>query len=308
MIQYLTVSDGCKLYTETYGNTLEGIPVLFLHGGPGLGCKDTDKRFFDPDIFHVIFFDQRGAGRTHSVLAENTTANLISDILSILDFYKISKVVLFGGSWGSTLATLFAIEYPERVKAMILRGFFPANQRCIKHFEHGGVGHFFPTAWQRYIEFVPIEERENPTAYYFKMMQNSEEIVSNKYSYEYARYGAAMMKLDATSEDLDTLLATDLDLAKKTLIQAYYSTNNFFIPDEFIYEKLERIKHISTWIVQGQYDMICPPVFAYELHRGLLNSKLKMVIAGHISSEIEIERALKETLVEVDSFWRFETR
>ncbi len=295
----MKVEDGHQVYIESYGN-IDGVPVLFLHGGPGLGCKDTDKDFFNPEKFYLIFFDQRGAGKSlpYGSLKANTTQHLLDDILRILDYYELDKVVLFGGSWGSTLALLFAIAHPERVSGMVLRGFFPANRRCTDYFEKGGTQLFFPEAWERYIGLVPDLERVNPTAYYFKMMQSEDATVRKRYAYEYQRYGAAMMKLEIGDAAIETLFETG-DFETKARIQAYYSINHFFIPDEYIFDNIAAIKTIPTWIIHGRYDMICPPIYAYELYHQLSNAHLKMVLGGHIASDPNIKTALQEALNEL---------
>ncbi len=298
-VNYLDVTENNSIYFENYGNP-KGEKVLFLHGGPGLGCKEKDKFFFNPDIFHVTFFDQRGAGRSipSGTLEANTTPHLLNDILALLDHQKIEKVILFGGSWGSTLALLFAIAHPERVQAMLLRGVFPANKRCTDYFEKGGVKAFFPEAWERYINLVPLASRDNPTAFFFKMMQSEDADIRRKFAYEYSRYGAAMMKLEISAAEIETMFGND-DFETKARIQAHYSTNNFFIPDEYIYENTERIKDIPTWIIQGRYDMICPTIYAYQLHQQLNDSRLRLVTAGHVTSEKAIQKALEIALEEV---------
>lgn len=296
---YLNVDENNSIFFEKYGNPA-GKEVLFLHGGPGLGCKENDRLFFNPDIFRVIFFDQRGAGRSkpYGTLEGNTTQHLLDDILQLLDHQKIEKVILFGGSWGSTLALLFAIAHPERVYAMILRGVFPANKRCTDYFEKGGVKAFFPEAWERYIALVPLASRNNPTAYYFNKMQSENPAIRKKYAYEYSRYGAAMMKLEVSETEIEAMFEKD-DFETKARIQVHYSVHDFFLPDEYIYQNTKQIKDIPTWIIQGRYDVICPPIYAYELHQQLNNSKLRLVTAGHVTSEVAITQALKIALEEV---------
>ena len=291
---YLDVGDGYALFYETYGNP-EGIDVLFLHGGPGSGYSEKDKRFFDPAIFHVIFFDQRGAPRSKPAgsLEDNTAAHLVEDVLRLLDFLEVPKPILFGGSWGSTLALLFAIKYPERVRSMVLRGVFLGTRAEIDHFftPQGAVAHFFPEAWERFIAQVPDAQKEQPVNYYLEQMLSDEEEVRKKYLYEWEYYGLSTVKLENSPSKVQEMLQ-GIDYGPTAKLVAYYSIHNCFLEDNFILDNAHIIATIPISIVHGRYDIICPPVYTYRLYQKLENAQLFLVQAGHLASEPAIEEQL----------------
>lgn len=298
---YLDVGDGHQLYYETYGIP-KGIPVLYLHGGPGFGFTEGDKDFFDPKIFHAILYDQRGASRStpYGSLENNTPKHLVSDITKILDFFEIEKTILFGGSWGSTLALLYAIENPSRVTGMILRGIFPGTAEAIRHFAQGAVGLYYPKAWERFVGMVPEEKRQDVAAYYFQMMQAEEENLRLKYAFEWAFYGFSISRkvVNYTDQEITTMIKNEPFLAHG-LMEACYSVNNCFLPDNFIYENVGKLQNIPISITHGRFDVICPPVFAYRLHQKLPQSKLFFVDAGHSAYEVETAAKLKSELIEL---------
>lgn len=294
---YFPVGDGHKLYYELYGNP-KGEPVLYFHGGPGTGFSEKDKRFFDPKIFNVILFDQRGAGRSKpfSSLHENTTQHLVDDARKLLDFLKVKKSILFGGSWGSTLALVFAITHPEMVEGMVLRGIFLATEDEDKHFVGGGVKHFFPEAWERLISHVPRKERKNILAYYLSQMTSKDKGLREKYLYEWARYEISIMKLKAPSEKKIKKILQEFSYKSFALVEAHYIANKCFLEENFILKNTHRIAHIPSVIVHGRYDIICRPSSAYKLHKRLKRSRLHLVTAGHSSSEKAIEKKLIEAM------------
>lgn len=288
----MDVGDGHQIYFEQCGD-LEGEPVLFLHGGPVLGCSDADKRFFESLHVNLILFDQRACGRSRSVkeLENNSSQDLIQDILRLLDFFQIEKTILFGGSWGSTLALLFAIERPERVNALVLRGIFTASKAARNYFENGGTKLFFPEAWERYQALAPGHAKKSVSDYYFKQILSSERESRRKFAYELMYYGLSLSRLYIEPAQVEDILE-QYDFETYSTILAHYSVNNFFIPDGYIEQNLYKIQGIPTSIVHGRYDVVCPPVLAAELHRKLKNSTLYFVNAGHASTEIEIEKRL----------------
>lgn len=293
---YLQVSNIHQLYYETYGSP-DGIPVLFLHGGPGAGCSDSDKDFFDANKYYVIFFDQRGAGRSQPFgsIEENTTDHLVADINTILDFFKIEKVLLFGGSWGSTLALVYAIRYPQRVTEMILRGIFLGNQGGINHFIKGGAGQFYPAEWERFMTQIPANQQHNPANFYLKNMLEGDAATRQHLAYEWAYYEMAIYKKDANEATIKKLV-DELPFESLSILEAYYSASQCFLPDDYILNNCSLIKDIPTTIVQGRWDMICPPTYAYQLHRNLPNSTIVFTNAGHASTETETKTALIKAL------------
>ncbi|OQX81591.1 MAG: prolyl aminopeptidase [Bacteroidetes bacterium 4484_276] len=286
---YVDVSDGYKLYYELYGNP-KGIPVLFLHGGPGAGFGEKDKQFFDKERYNVIFFDQRGASRSKPFgsIKNNTTQHLVEDINKVLDYLNFDKVYIFGGSWGSTLALVYAIHYPRRVSGLILRGIWLANKYGLEHYIGGGIKEFFPDVWDRFVKLV--KEGENPVDYYLKNMLSDDKKVSDKFAYEWAYYEMSFYtinKISNTEEVLKTFSHKSL-----AILEAHYIKNKCFIPEDYIINNADKIKDIKTSIVQGRYDFICPPIQAFRLQSKLNNSKLNIVNSGHSAGDEETKKAL----------------
>lgn len=295
---YLEVSGGHSLYFELYGNP-KGIPVVFLHGGPGAGFSDKDKKFFNKKRYNVIFFDQRGTSRSKPFgsVENNTTQDLIGDINQVLDDLGFDKVYVFGGSWGSTLALVYAIHSPERVLGLVLRGIWLANKYALEHYVNGGIKYFFPDVWERFVKLVP--EGENPVNYYLEQMLSSDKKRSDKYAYEWAYYEMSFYTINKIYDPEESLKT--LSFKSMAILEAYYIKNNCFLPEDFIMNNISKISNIKTSIVQGRYDFICPPVQAFRLHSKLKNSELNITNAGHSSSDIENKKALISELRRITS-------
>ena len=295
---YIDVSDDHSLYFELYGNP-KGIPVLFLHGGPGAGFSDKDKKFFNKKRYNVIFFDQRGTSRSKPFgsVENNTTQDLLGDINQVLDDLGFDKVYVFGGSWGSTLALVYAIHSPERVMGLVLRGIWLANKYALEHYINGGIKEFFPDVWERFVKLVP--EGENPVNYYLEQMLSIDKVMSDKYAYEWAYYEMSFYTINKISDPADSL--NTLSFKSMAILEAYYIKNNCFIPEDFIMNNIDKIAHIKTAIVQGRYDFICPPTQAFRLHSKLKNSALNITNAGHSSSDLENKKALISELKRITS-------
>jgi len=290
---YVDVSDGHKLYFELYGNP-KGIPVLFLHGGPGAGFSDSDKQFFDKRRYNVIFFDQRGSSRSKPFgsIKKNTTQDLVKDINKVLDYLDFDKVFIFGGSWGSTLALVYSINNPKRVSGLILRGIFLANKYSLEHYINGGIKEFFPDVWGRFVKLV--KKGENPANYYLENMLSNDKKISEKFAYEWAYYEMSFYTINKISNP-DKILKT-FSYRSLAILEAHYIINKCFLPEDYIIKNINKIKNIQTSIVQGRYDFICPPIQAFRLQSKLNDSKLNIVNAGHSSSDEEIKKALKTEL------------
>lgn len=288
----MNVGNGHKLYFELFGNP-KGIPVLFFHGGPGAGFRDHHKKFFNPKVYNVIFFDQRGAGRSKpfASIKNNTTEDLIEDSKKLLDFLKVEKVLLFGGSWGSTLALLFAIKYPKHATGLILRGTFLAHRKDLEFYVSGGVRRNFPESWEHFMSLVPKNQRKNIAAYYLTKMQSKDKKEADRYALEWTYYESVLSKLKTTRKEI---LEDLKDGTYKALapIEAYYIANNCFIPENYILKNAGKLSHLPVSIVHGRYDFVCPPENSYQLHTKIKGSKLYIVIAGHLGSEKEIEKKL----------------
>ncbi len=295
---FLSVGDQHSLYYEFYGNP-SGIPVLFLHGGPGGGFANKHKRFFDKKKYNVILFEQRGSGRSkpNCSLKANTTQKLVEDIHKVLKFAGVKRAILFGGSWGSTLALCYAIKYPETVSAMVLRGIFLATKREIDYYYNGGIKTHFPEYWERFIAMVPQSKRGNVISYYWQQMLSKNRETSKKYRFEWKLYEAALSKLHFTKKDFQCIESDWIDSI--AILEAHYMKHNCFLADNYILNNIKKIEHIPTAIVQGRYDFVCPPENAYKLFKKLKNVKLQWVIAGHLSSEKAIEKKLVTALNKV---------
>lgn len=299
---YLKVSGGHEIYYELYGNP-KGLPVLFFHGGPGGGFEDKHKAFFDPKKHNVLFFDQRGAGKSmpFASIKNNTTHDLIADARKLLDLVGFSKVFIFGGSWGSTLALLFAIKYPKMVKGLLLRGIFLGSKdEYISFYQTGdAIRYLFPGEWERFISLVPAIERSNVVQYYLNKMSSKDPVESEKYLYEWCLFEGCLMSIDHNVEATEKEIKKDETYKALSFLEAHYFVNNCFLEDNYILKNLENIQRIPTVIVQGRYDVVCPPLYAYKLHKALKNSKLYFVKAGHSSADNEIRKKLIEEMSKV---------
>lgn len=292
----LKVSDLHEIHYEQVGNP-RGQPILFLHGGPGGGISADHRRYFDGDRYRAILFDQRGCGKSKpfAELQENTTWDLIKDIEKLRIHLEIDKWVVFGGSWGSTLALTYAIQHADRVQALILRGIFLCRPSEIRWFYQDGASHIFPDVWEEYRDFIPPNERDDFVKAYYRRLTSDDMRLRLEAAKIWSRWEMATSHLLI---DLPSLNA--MEEAERALpfarIEAHYFVNNAFFPsDNYILENIERIAHISVAIVQGRYDVVCPARSAWELHRAWPGSRLKIIPdAGHAASETGIRSALIE--------------
>jgi proline iminopeptidase len=294
---YLPVSDLHKIYFEEVGNP-QGKPILFLHGGPGGGCNSDHRRFFDPDHYRIILFDQRGCGRSEpfAELSQNTTWDLVSDIEKLRGHLGIKQWHVFGGSWGSTLALSYAVTHPDYVTGLILRGIFLCRPLEIRWFYQEGASFIFPDAWAPYRDFIPPEEHTDFLKAYYKRLTGQDENLKLQAAQIWSQWEMATSYLlsnpSAVNEMEDPRRA--LPFAR---IEAHYFMNNaFFKTDNFLLENAGRIQHIPTVIVQGRYDVVCPMKSAFELKQKLPEAKLLIVPdAGHAASEPGTRSALVQS-------------
>ena len=282
---FLEVDTIHSIYYEHRGN-IDGPCFLFLHGGPGIGTSEQDYDFFDLEKVNVVLMDQRGAGRSKpkACLEENTTQHLLKDIERLLDHLEQESVYLFGGSWGSVLAFYLAIERPHLVKGMILRGLFTASKRERSYFERGGTALFYPKVWARFLTQVPQLNQENPSEYYFQGILKEDQAVASHLAYELALYGLSIARRDMTVEHAENLIQQS-DYLTRGRILAHYSTHDFFLPDNYIFDHLPKIGPIPVYLIQGRFDFITPPYIAIELAAKLKNSTLHLVDGGHSPRE-----------------------
>lgn len=292
---YLSVGDGHRVYYQVYGN-LKGTPVLFLHGGPGAGCSKTDLEFFDLKFYQVILLDQRGAGQSKPFagIKANTSKHLVDDIDKLLNKLKLDRVILFGGSWGSTLSLLYAIKNPDRVLSMVLRGIYLSRKCDNAHFLKGGIKSFFPEVWERFIRHVPKAHRKDPVGFYYRKMKSKDKSVRDFFAYEWTYYEISLATLQG-GLDIEKLLEM-YDYRSIGTIEAHFIHNNCFMPENYILKNTKVIEHIPTVIVQGRYDMICPPEQAVLLSEKLNSCQLHLVCAGHSSHEKQIFAKLRSEM------------
>lgn len=282
----IDVGEGHKIYIEECGNPA-GKPILVLHGGPGGGCSPNMRRYFDPDCFRIILFDQRGCGksRPHASVNENTTWNLIADIEIIRKNLAIEKFIVFGGSWGAALSLIYAEKFPNHVAGLILRGLFTMTKKELNWvYTKDGAAKFLPEAWRNFESIIPLSERSNLIeAYHKRLFGNSPSDQA-----KFARAWTVWENSLASFKSFGASYNPSIEYAKAfARIENHYFINGCFLDhDDQIIQDLHLIKEIPVILVQGRFDMICPPDTAENIHRLLPNSKLIMVHeAGHSMSE-----------------------
>jgi len=281
-----------RIYWETSGNP-EGIPVLFVHGGPGSGTSPQQRRFFDPARYRIVLFDQRGSGRStpHGELADNTTPHLIADMEALRRELGIDSWLVFGGSWGSTLALAYAEAHPDRCSGLVLRGIFLCRKSEIDWFLYG-IRAFFPEAQRQLAEFIPQDERHDLLKAYHRRLVDPDPAVHQPAAHEWATFEAACSTL-LPSPELVAAFGSDKTALSLSRIEAHYFVNHIFLPDNSLLANVDRIRSIPAVIVQGRYDAVCPIVSADELARAWPEARYVIVPdAGHSAFEPGIAREL----------------
>lgn len=293
------VNGGHSIYYEECGNP-EGLPVIYFHGGPGVGCDEKDRRLFDPEKWRIVLIDQRGCGRSvpYGCIENNTTDDLARDIWNIRRRLGIKKAVLFGGSWGSTLALYYAIRFPEDALALILRGVFLGMREELDFLYKGGNGLFYPEAWERFLANVPENRRDDILGYFYERMSTGSTEEKQRFAFEMSRFEENLLHLEPVSQEEVDKETGKAHFESTGLLETYYFVNNCFMEEGFILNNVTRIPKVPISIVQGQYDMVCPPQYAYRLRRALENTghevAWNLVIAGHSKSDT----ALRSKLIE----------
>jgi proline iminopeptidase len=293
---YLKVSDIHSIYWEECGNP-DGIPVIVLHGGPGGSAGPAMRRFFDPKRFRIILHDQRGAGRSKPTgeWRDNTTQLLIADINRLRDHLGVKgKAILFGGSWGSTLAVAYAEAHPDLVAGLVMRGIFLGSKSEIDYFYHGGATVFFPDNWERLRFILPNPEKLDYPRQLFEMTQSSDPATRKKAINGWAYYEIRMCSVNLTDEVTAQIIEQNEDeMMPFSVLENYYMMNGCFIDDDQLLREADRIADIPTFIVNGRFDAVCPPRTAYALAKKLKNVKLEFPPAtGHVDSEPANREAL----------------
>lgn len=300
---HFQVSPVHKLYYEQSGNP-KGKPVLFLHGGPGAGLIADYRRYFDPTAYRVILFEQRGSGRSlpHASLDDNTTWHLVEDIEKLRDNFEIDRWLVFGGSWGSTLALTYAETHPERIAALILRGIFLCRPREIRWFyeDSDGANSIFPDGWESYVSVIPEEERHDMIGAYYRRLTSDDHATRLEAARAWSIWEASALRLLPDQKMIDDFSQPEMALALARIECHYFINNSFFQTENYLLENVHRIREIPAVIVHGRYDIVCPVRNAWDLHQAWPEAELKIIPdAGHAANEPGIVDALIEA---TDSF------
>ena len=303
-VHQLRVSALHSLYVEEIGNP-RGIPVLFLHGGPGIGALPVYRRLFDPQLFHTVLFSQRGAPPSTPVgeVGENDTWQLVEDIEAVRALLGMEHFILFGGSWGSTLALAYALRHPQPVAALVLRGIFLGRQRELDWLYRDGASRIFPEAWQEFLTYIPEAERGDLVAAYYRRLMDADPRVHQPAAWRWAIW----------EDHLGTLLPgeptpfTDAGALAIARIECHYMAHHLFLEtDDYLLREAHRLQDIPCHIVQGRYDMICPVESALALAQQLPQAQLHLVAdAGHSSSEPGITSELIAALLSLSGQLKF---
>ena len=283
----LQVSPVHNIYYEQAGNP-EGQPVVFLHGGPGGGLVPEYRRYFDPAAYRVVLFDQRGSGQStpHAELEGNTTWDLVEDIEKLRTHLGIESWHVFGGSWGSTLALAYAVTHPERVRSLVLRGIFLCRPKEIQWFYQEGANWIFPDVWEEYEKIIPEEERNDFVGAYHRRLISEDEAVRVEAARAWSVWEGSTSKLFFDYSSIEKFDDPEFALAFAR-IECHYFMNNAFLPtDNYLIENVGKIRHIPAVIVQGRYDVVCPILSAWELHKAWPEADFRIVHdAGHSVTE-----------------------
>lgn len=289
----LAVEPPHVLYIEESGKP-DGIPVLFVHGGPGSGCESYHRRFFDPEVYRIILFDQRGAGKStpHAELEGNTSQALVADMEAIREHLKIDKWALFGGSWGSTLSLLYAETHPERVLGLILRGIFLCRRKEIDWFYQEGASRLFPDIWQDFLKPIPKDQRHDMVSAYYIRLTGDDELARMAAAKAWSIWEGRTATLKQSKSVVDHFGSphTALSLAR---IECHYFMNNAFLEDDQLLRDAHKLRDIPGYIIHGRYDVICPIESAWDLHQAWPEAEFNIIPdAGHAASEPGIINAL----------------
>ena len=290
----LRVSAIHELYWEESGNP-DGKPVVFLHGGPGGGTEARYRRFFDPKVYRIVLFDQRGCGKStpHACLEENTTWDLVADLERLRELLKIERWMVFGGSWGSTLALAYAETHPTRVTEMVLRGIFLLRKQEIDWFYQRGASAIFPDAWEKYLAPISEPERADLVGAYHRRLTSSDLAVQREAALAWSIWEASTSRLFPDDGMIARMSMGDFATAFARIECHYFTHKGFLRSDNQLLEDIGRIRHIPTVVVQGRYDVVCPMESAWALHRAWPEADLQVISdAGHSANEPNILRAL----------------
>lgn len=294
----LPIGDGHTLYVHDWGNPSAKLPIVRLHGGPGACSKDYNKLAFDPTKQRVIFYDQRGAGRStpYGELTHNTTADLVEDLEKIAKKLRVKQFILTGGSWGSTLALAYAVAYPKRVHTLVVQGVFTGSAKEIAYLDKGLFRTHFPDAWQRFLDATPKNYRDDPTAYHFARIVGDDKKAAKESGWQYLNLEGSIAQIDDrfTPEPYDVETFDEVPIRT----EVHYMLNGCFMKDRYILDNAHKLS-MPVWIIQGRYDFVCPPMTAYELHQKAPRSNIIWTEAGHSRNDRGNADVLKTLLLQI---------
>lgn len=296
----LDVGDGHELYYEECGNP-RGKPVVVLHGGPGAGCNANMRRFFNPDVYRIVLFDQRGCGRStpHASLANNTTWDLVGDIEVLRAALQIRRWSVFGGSWGSTLALTYAEQHPDHVSELVLRGIFLGRASELDWLYREGTNQIFPDQWQSFLAPIPRSERRDLLGAYYRRLTGSNREEQMQAARAWAVWEGATSQLIPDAAHIEAFSADKMALSVAR-IETHYFIHGCFLEDNQLLENISRVRGIPAFIVQGRYDVLCPVHNAWELAKAWPEANLRIVPdAGHSAFEPGI---VHELVTATDTF------
>ncbi|MEM6613562.1 MAG: prolyl aminopeptidase [Cyanobacteria bacterium P01_C01_bin.72] len=290
----LKVSELHTIHYEESGNP-QGKPVIFLHGGPGGGITPMYRQYFDPQLWRIVIFDQRGCGQStpYAELRENTTWDLVGDIEQLREKLQIDRWVVFGGSWGSTLALAYAQTHPERCKGLILRGIFMLRPAEIRWFYQEGANHIYPDAWQEYLKPIPVEERGDLLTAFYQRLTSEDREVRLGAARAWSVWEASTSKLIPSPVSRQRFGQAEFAEAFARIECHYFVNGGFFEQENQLLANIDRISHLPGVIVQGRYDVVCPMISAWELHQAWQSAEFIVIDdAGHSVSEPGIKDSL----------------
>lgn len=290
----LEVSGGHSLYFEEVG-TPGGKPAVFVHGGPGAGAQPFDRRFFDPERYRAVLFDQRGCGRStpHASLEQNTTWDLVADLERLRGHLGIDRWLVFGGSWGSTLSLAYAQKHPRPVSELVLRGIFLLRRKEIRWFYQEGASAIFPDEWEKYLEPIAEDERHDLVSAYYRRLTSDDDKVRLRAAKAWSRWEAATLSLLPDEKRVDFFGGDEFATAFARIECHYFMNGAFLERESQLLDNVDRIRHIPAVIVHGRYDVCTPLMSAWDLHRAWPEADFRLIPdAGHASSEPGIVDAL----------------
>lgn len=291
----LSVGDGHWIYVEEIGRR-DGVPALFLHGGPGSGAQHSHRHLFDPERHYGVLIDQRGAGRSHPYLstAANTTADLVHDIETVREHLHIDRWLVVGGSWGSTLALAYAQQYPERVTGLVLRAVFLGTSEEVRWAFVEGPKRFRPDLYQDFVEFLPEDERSDPLGGYVRRLVGTDAVEKRAAALRWSAYECALSELKPVATRLPASFCPTAALPPTAIFEAHYIAHDFFLKPGQLLEGARALADIPGLIIQGRYDLLCPPQAAFALAAGWPRGRVEFAeTAGHALSEAGVMESMR---------------